>query len=117
MRWTCLALVSSMARVASPGDYPVTVDGLGQFVFGRRTMRDEFAIAAEYSRLTEGVADARSRLAVLARAFAAIKVLMVSSPNGWDVAELNPGKDASYAQLEAVFDALLAAEADFLEKS
>lgn len=105
-----------MARIASPGDYAVTVEGLGQFTFGRRTMRDEFAVAAEYSRLTEGVADNQSRLAVLARAYAAIKTLMVSGPNGWDVTALNPGKDASYVQMETVYAALLTAEADFLEK-
>ena len=105
-----------MARVASPGDFTVTVEGLGQFVFARRTMRDEFAVAAEYSRLTEGAADPESRLAYLARAFSALKVLMVSGPNGWRVDDLEPQEDASYTQLEQVYDALRVKEADFRKK-
>lgn len=105
-----------MARVASPGDFSVAIEGLGHFVFGRRTMRDEFAVAAEFARLTEGEADPESRLAYLARAFAAIKVLMVSGPNGWRVDDLEPQEDASYTQLEQVYDSLLVKEADFRKK-
>ncbi len=105
-----------MARDASSNDFNVQVDGLGTFVFGRRTMRDEFAIAAEYSRLTEGVATLTDWLHYFARAFSTIRTLQVKSPDGWDVEKLDPQEEASYAQIMGVFDALRAAEADFRKK-
>lgn len=103
-------------RNAAPNDFQVQVDGLGSFTFGRRTMRDEFAIAAEYSRLTEGIETPTEMLHFYARAFGTIKVLQVASPAGWDVETLDPQEDASYAQLLSVFDALRAQEADFRRK-
>jgi hypothetical protein len=105
-----------MARSAAPGDYQVSVEGLGAFTFARRTMRDEFAVAAEYSRLTEGVPTPTDFLHFYARAFATIKVLQVVAPAGWGVENLDPQEDASYAQLIAVFDAVRAQEADFRRK-
>lgn len=103
-------------RAAAQGDFQVDVDGLGSFTFGRRTMRDEFAIAAEYSRVTEGVKTPTDFLHYYARAFSTIKVLQVTAPGGWDVEKLPPDEDASYAQLIGVFDALRAQEADFRRK-
>lgn len=105
-----------MARAAAQNDFQVQVDGLGSFTFGRRTMRDEFAIAAEYSRLTEGVATPTDFLHVYARAFSTVKVLQVASPGSWDVEQLDPQENASYAQLIGVFDALRVQEADFRRK-
>lgn len=105
-----------MARPAAPGDFQVLVDGLGSFTVGRRTMRDEFAIAAEYSRLTEGVPSPTDFLHFYARAFSTIKVLVVAAPGGWDVEKLDPQEDASYAQLIGVYDAIRAQEADFRRK-
>ncbi len=103
-------------RPASPHDFQVQVDGLGAFTIGRRTMRDEFAIAAEYSRLTEGVKTPTDSLHYYARSFAAIKVLTVVAPPGWDIEALDPNEEASYAQLLSVFDAIRVAEADFRRK-
>ncbi len=79
-------------------------------------MRDEFAVAAEYSRLTEGVDTPTKFLHYYARAFATIKVLGVSVPPGWDIEKLDPQEDASYAQLIDVYDAIRAQEADFRQK-
>lgn len=106
-----------MPRAAAPGDFQIQVEGLGSFTFARRTMRDEFAIAAEYSRLTEGVQTPTDFLHYYARAFSTIKVLQVASQDGWSVENLDPQEDASYAQLIGVFDALRAQEADFRRKS
>lgn len=103
-------------RAASQGDYQIQVDGLGSFTVGRRTMRDEFSIAAEYSRLTEGVKTPTDFLHFYAQAFATVKVLQVAAPAGWDVENLDPQEDASYAQLIGVFDAIRAQEADFRRK-
>ena len=106
-----------MARTPSSTDYQVQVDGLGSFTFGRRTMRDEFAIAAEYSRLTEGVQTPTDFLRIFATAFSTIRAMQVSSPNGWDVEKLDPvDEDASFAQMMSVYDAIRAKEADFRVK-
>lgn len=105
-----------MARAAAPGDFQVEVPGVGTFTFCRRTMRDEFAVAAEYSRLTEGVQTPTDYLHFYARAFSTIKVLQVAGPSGWDIENLDPQEEASYAQLIGVFDALRAQEADFRQK-
>lgn len=105
-----------MPRAAAPGDFQIQVEGLGSFTFARRTMRDEFAIAAEYSRLTEGVQTPTDFLHYYARAFSTIKVLQVVGPDGWNVDQLDPQEDASYAQMIGVFDALRAQEADFRRK-
>lgn len=104
-------------RRAAPGDFQVQVEGLGTFTVGRRTMRDEFAVAAEYSRLTEGVQTPTDFLHYYARAFATSKVLVVLAPAGWDVEKLDPQEDASYAQLIGIFDAIRAQEADFRQKT
>lgn len=76
-------------------------------------MRDEFAIATEYSRLTEGIENPTEILHWHARAFATLKVLQVAAPAGWDVETLDPQEKSSFAQLMSVFDALRAKEADF----
>lgn len=103
-------------RTPSAGDYQLKVEGLGDFVVSKRRMRDEFAIAAEYSRLTEGVPTPTDFLHFYARAFATIKTLVVQAPSGWNVEELDPNEESSYAQMIAVFDAIRAREDDFRRK-
>lgn len=105
-----------MPRAAAPGDYQIDIEGLGSFTFGRRTMRDEFAIHAEYSRLTEGVSAPTTFLANFAEYFSTVKTLLVFAPGGWDIEEIDPQEHASLAQLSAVFAALRAKEADFRKK-
>jgi hypothetical protein len=106
-----------MPRAAAPGDFQIQVEGLGSFTFAKRTMRDEFAIAAEYSRLTEGVDTPTDFLHGYARIFATIKVLQVVVPDGWNIDDLDPlDGDTSFAQLRAVFAALRAKEDDFRRK-
>ena len=102
-----------MSRTASPGDYQLQVEGVGSFTFARRKMRDEFAIASEYSRLLDGVPHPTDFLHFYARAFSTVKVLQVSGPAEFDVEELDPQEDASFAQLMGIFTALRAKEADF----
>lgn len=106
-----------MSRNAAPGDFQVQVEGLGAFTFGRRTMRDEFAIAAEYSRLTEGIETPTDTLRFFATAFSAVKVLLVLAPGNWDIETIDPLEDASYTQMSSVFSALCVAEADFRKKA
>jgi len=103
-------------RAAAQNDYQVQIDGLGSFTFGRRTMRDEFAIHAEYSRLTEGVENPTYFLASFAEYFSVLKVLTVVAPGGWDIETIDPQEDASLAQMKSVYAALRAKEADFRSK-
>lgn len=105
-----------MARPNTDGDFQLTVETIGAFSFGRRTMRDEFAIAAEYSRLTEGVQTPTDFLHYYARMFSTLKVLTVTSPGGWNIEKLDPEEESSYAQMRSVFDALRAQEVDFRRK-
>lgn len=69
-----------MNRPASPNDFSIDVDGLGTFIFGRRTGRDRFRIAADYHRLTEGLEVGDSEFGLAAEALATIKALLVEGP-------------------------------------
>ena len=89
------------------------VPGTGSFTFRRRVMADTFRIGAEYSRLTEGVSAPSPWLDAFATAYATLKVLTVEAPAGWDMAEMDPEDDASYAKIMGVFGTLRAAEARF----
>lgn len=69
-----------MSRPASQNDFTVDVEGIGSFIFGRRTGRDRFRIAADYHRLTEGLEVADSEFGLTAEAFATVKNLLVEGP-------------------------------------
>jgi hypothetical protein len=69
-----------MTRSASPNDFTVEVQGVGDFTFGRRTNRDRFKIAADYHRLTEGLEVGDSEFGLTAEAFATVKCLLVEGP-------------------------------------
>jgi len=93
--------------------HKISVSGVGDFEFRQRTMRDEMRIAAEYSRLTEGVATIAPWFDALATRFATLKVLLSIAPEGWDIEELDPLDSESYRKIAAVFEALASAEARF----
>lgn len=67
-------------REAAPSDFPVEVEGQGTFIFGRRTGRDRFRIAALYHRLTEGLDVSGSDFGVASEAFATVSTLLVEGP-------------------------------------
>jgi hypothetical protein len=102
-----------MSRVPSPTDFQVSVDGIGTFTFARRRMRDEMAIGAELSRLTEGVTTPTAFLALVAGWISTIKVLTVEAPSGWNIDEMDPLDEDSYAKLAQVHAALRAKEESF----
>lgn len=100
-------------REQTATDFGIDVAGVGRFAVARRTMRDEFRIAAEYSRLTEGVETPTVFLHVYARAFATALVLVSQAPDGFDLETLDPLEEASYATLMAVHSAIVAQEDRF----
>lgn len=99
--------------MAEPATFTVHVDGAGTFVFLRRTMRAELSVAAEFSRLIEGVATPTPFLEQTAGILATLKVLTKSSPDGWDPEALDPLDQDSYSTLLKVHGALRAREAEF----
>lgn len=70
-----------MTRAASPSDFSVEVEGLGTFIFGRRTGRDRFRIAAEFHRLTEGLDVGDSEFGLATEAFVTVKQMLVEGPD------------------------------------
>jgi len=101
-----------MARQASKSDLVVDVDGIGRFVFARRTMRDKFGIRGAYAALTSANYDAEGNTADIgALAFCTINHLLVSAPAGFSLEVLDP--DADEEKLTKVFLALREQEGSF----
>lgn len=101
-----------MARQGTAIDFTVDVEGVGTFSFGRRTMRDEIKIQVEYARLIEGV-EPTEWLAVVAGWIATLRVLTVAAPAGWDIDEMDPLDDQTYARLAKVHQVLVDKERSF----
>jgi hypothetical protein len=101
-----------MARKGNPTDYNVAVEEVGTFTFGRRRMTDEIAIQVEYARIIDGVTPT-DWLALVAGWLAALKVLTVRAPEGWDIDEMDPLDDETYAKLAKVHGALTDKERSF----
>lgn len=102
-------------RSPGPGDFSVPVEGIGDFVFGRRTMRDVFRIRGEYNSLTGGFYGHEGEFAdVSALAFATLAVMTVHQPPGFDFTKLDPlvDEDCSEKVLK-VFAALREKELSF----
>jgi hypothetical protein len=100
---------------AAPGtqEFDVHVEGVGAFTFARRNMRRELAIAAEFSRLTEGVDKPSAFLDTVAGWISTLKVLTLHGPDGWDLDELDPLDDENYACMLKVHAALREKEGSF----
>jgi hypothetical protein len=101
-----------MPRTAQKTDFSVPVEGVGLFVFGRRTMADEIKIHVEYSRLTEAV-QPTPWLDQVATWLATLKVLTVQFPEGFDLDALDPLDEDVYAKLLKVYAALTDKERSF----
>lgn len=97
-------------------DFTVPVEGVGEFTFGKKGIRDQFAIEAEYSRLTEGMDIVTNFLWNIATAFANLKILTVKAPDGWDLETLDPEDGDSYRKLMLVWGALRDKQATFRKK-
>lgn len=105
-----------MPRKPNPAtDFNVTVEGVGHFTFGRRTMADEFAIQRKFADLAGG-ADHTEWLSIVGGWVSALTVLTVRAPEGWDIDEMDPLDQDVYANLKKVYDALRDKEDSFRGK-
>ena len=101
-----------MARRPHITDFTVPVDGIGTFTFARRKMADEMKIQVEYARMIDGTQPTQW-LSLVAGWISALMVLTVKAPDGWDLDELDPLDDDSYAKLKRVYDELMLKEQSF----
>lgn len=106
-------MIPRIPRAAKATDFVVPVENVGQFTFGRRTMGDELAIHREYSNILQGVEHPTQMLDILGNWLSTLRVLTVSAPAGWDLDEMDPLAEDTFAKLRAVFDALTAKELSF----
>jgi hypothetical protein len=77
--------------------FDVEVDGVGTFVFRQRTIRDQFRIEAEASRVMGGPCDDAA----------------VEAPTGWDLEGFDPLDPAATARIFDVARRLRETEATF----
>lgn len=101
-----------MSRSSKPTDFRVSVDGVGDFVFAKRTMRDEIATQVGYARLIDGVTPT-PWLETVCGAIADLKTLTVKGPDGWDIDALEPHDPETYKNLLAVHRELINKERSF----
>jgi hypothetical protein len=99
-------------RSPLPTDFFVDVDQLGTFRFAKRKMSDEIAIQRLYSEYTGGVTPT-VWLLTLGEYLSTIRALLVESPDGWDIDNLDPLEDETYEQIGRVFVALREREETF----
>ena len=101
-----------MPRIAKETDFTVQVDGVGTFTFGRRTMRDEIAIQVEYARIIDGV-EPTAWLQAVGGWLSVLRTLTVRAPDGWDLDNMDPLDDQTYANLSKVYETLSERERSF----
>lgn len=90
-----------MTRPTSDTDFDVYVDDIGNFRFAKRTMRDEIKIQVEYARMIDGV-EPTEWLALICGWMAALKVLTVKAPEGWDFDNMDPLDTDTYNRIGKV---------------
>lgn len=95
-----------MPRDQDQRTFGLDVEGVGNFAFRHRTMRDELRIATEYSRLTEGIDTPSKQLDAIANMLSTVKVLCAEPPDGWDIETMDPLDPQTFAQLFTVYSAL-----------
>lgn len=102
-----------MSRTPAATDFFVEVPNVGTFSFAHRMLRDELRIAAEFSRLTEGVDTPSPWLNIVGGWIAALTVLTVSAPPGWNIEAMDPLDEGTYDKLRKVHQALREKESSF----
>lgn len=104
------------SRQPAATDFFVSVEGVGRFSFAQRRMDDELKIAVEYSLITQGIDTPSAWLSIMAGALSQLRVLTVTAPEGWDLDEMDPLNEDTYAKIVKVHRALREKETSFREK-
>lgn len=100
-------------RAPSATDFTVSVEGLGDFTFARRTIPDALRIRGLFGQFA--VNDADAELAGAANAYATVCVLCTQTPEGFgDFADYDLVADKDgLVKLFRVYEALVAKEDSF----
>ena len=93
-------------RVPKLTDFTVKVEGVGSFTFARRTMADELAIQREFADILQGVESPTAWLQTMGGWLSVLRVLTVRAPDGWDLDEMDPLDEETYAKLSKVYEEL-----------
>lgn len=90
-----------MRKAKPETDFKVTVEGVGDFVYGRRTVGDSLKIRGRFLELAGDHSD-DVEIASIASATAMHEVLCVSAPDGWsDILALD---SADPENISRIFD-------------
>lgn len=101
-----------MSRKPQSTDFRVPVEGVGEFVFAKRAMRDEIDIQVEYARMLQGV-EPTNWLQAVCGWLSDLRVLIVRAPDSFDLDELDPLDPETYAKLGRVHGGLKEKENSF----
>lgn len=104
-----------MARTPKETDFTVPVEGIGNFTFAKRTMADEIKIQVKYAEIIDGV-EPTTWLTLVGSWISTLSVLTVRAPADWDIDELDPLDNETYAKLKLVFESLTEQERSFRRK-
>ncbi|MBT3196816.1 MAG: hypothetical protein HN842_05265 [Gammaproteobacteria bacterium] len=100
-------------RAPKDSDFPIKVEGVGDFTFARATIGDFMRIRVIANKFSEGI-KTDNELIVISMAVARISVLFISGPNKWGNLDSIEGLDKSMmGDLIKIFDALTEQEATF----
>ncbi|MFM0224822.1 hypothetical protein [Paraburkholderia dipogonis] len=105
-------------RTSSDTDFNVDVEGIGRFVFARRTIADGPKIRSRYNVLTEGNYSPEGFMwDTFALALVTLQTLMVSSPDTFNIDALDPLMDDDCEKtVVKIVTALYAKEGSFRRK-
>lgn len=92
--------------------HEVAVEGVGTFVFRRRTFRDQLRIEAEALRILGGPTS-DPKLDTIALSISTLSVLTVTAPAEWNVEEFDPFDPGASELLLKVYGGLRLAEDTF----
>lgn len=92
--------------------YVIPVEGIGDFEFRHRRIRDRITIPAEARRTLGGGSDSPPLIDAALR-MATIQVLLLKAPDGWSLEALDPLDDASDGVILKVYEGLRQAEDAF----
>lgn len=81
-----------MKKQSSPTDFTVPLEGVGDFVFARPSIKDLMTIDRKYGEMV-GLSDHVVRLNLLASMVAIHEVTCVSCPKGWENLEARGSED------------------------